>query len=35
MEISGRVFLLEPSGEGRVANGVARKKLALTHEDIS
>jgi CRP/FNR family transcriptional regulator, cyclic AMP receptor protein len=28
-------FLLESSAEGRVANGVVRTKLALTHEDIS
>ncbi|HWY54935.1 MAG TPA: Crp/Fnr family transcriptional regulator [Terriglobales bacterium] len=35
--ISGRLakFLLESSGEGEVANGVVRTKLALTHEDIS
>lgn len=28
-------FLLESSAEGRVANGVLRTKLALTHEDIA
>ena len=28
-------FLLESSAEGRVANGVVRTKLALTHEDIA
>jgi CRP/FNR family cyclic AMP-dependent transcriptional regulator len=28
-------FLLESSAEGRVANGVLRTKLALTHDDIA